>query len=80
MNNSKNSKYKIRYFNLKGGSIDYLIEKTKEVLKISELPSDIKEVECKHNNKPGCLQCNICGSISGTLREISHYYSCKYNI
>jgi len=64
---------------LKGGDlINNLISNTMNNLKITELPEDIEEINCYYNNKPGCIKCKICGSISGNLKIISHYYSCKY--
>jgi hypothetical protein len=58
--------------------INYLIEKTKPIVRISELSSVVKEIEPPH--APGCIQCLICGIKSGTLRIISHTYRCKYRV
>jgi len=63
-----------------GGIIDKLIDLTTPRLAISELPTDIEEINCYHNDKPGCIKCKICGSKSGTLRLIIHDKNCKYYI
>jgi len=87
--NSDSSKYKKDYtlFTpiLDGGDyvnamanntgIYYLIEKTKPILRICELPEDIKEID-----RSGCIQCLICNGKSGTLRIITHTYKCKYKV
>lgn len=58
--------------------IDTLIKKTISREKIIESPSDLQEINCKHNNQPGCLKCLECGGESGTLRIITHLHNCKY--
>jgi hypothetical protein len=64
---------------MRGGGIDDLIKNTIEIVK-SELPEDIEEVNCSHNNEPGCIKCNICGTVSGTLRQLFHFPNCKYSL
>ena len=58
--------------------IDTLIKKTAPRKKIIESPSDVQEINCRHNNQPGCLKCLKCGGESGTLRIITHHHKCKY--
>lgn len=81
----KGGKYYIKggnknYISKMKGGIDDLIQQTETVLKIAELPTDIKQVNCKHNDNPGCIQCVVCGSTSGTTLIIPHYYTCKYKV
>jgi len=61
-------------------SVDALIEALTPFTPISEIPTDIEEVGCRHDAEVKCLKCRICGSISGTSRIISHYCKCKYHI
>ena len=60
-------------------SIDFLVRVTEPIQQVVESSADIEEVNCVHNDKPGCLKCKLCGKISGTSRELSHKYKCKYN-
>ena len=58
--------------------IDRLLTNVRLPPPISELPSDIEEVPCKYDPGRLCLQCKKCGSVSGTSREISHFFGCQY--
>jgi hypothetical protein len=59
--------------------IDFLVRVTEPIQQVVESSADIEEVNCVHNNKPGCLKCKLCGKISGTSRELQHTYKCKYS-
>jgi hypothetical protein len=40
---------------------------------------DVYEVNCGHNNQPGCIACRICKTKSGTHRTLWHRIGCKYS-
>jgi len=59
-------------------NIDKLLSLVRPPQPISELPSDIEEVPCGHNTSKSCLKCKKCKSISGTSRQIHHFFNCPY--
>lgn len=45
---------------------------------IKENFNDIVPALSPYTKKYDCIKCKICGSVSGTLKIITHYHNCKY--
>ena len=56
--------------------INKLISKTLNTVK--ENIKDISPAFSKYTNNYDCIKCNICGSVSGTMKIITHQHNCKY--
>ena len=60
-------------------SFEDFLEHISPIPPIQEDPSDVKIVKSKHDGTSDCLECLLCGTVSGTLKLLSHSVSCKYH-